>query len=76
MPRHDDDQFYPSADDLTRSLDSLMAHVAEVTRAAKIYAESPREGLEDLDMGRPLLKDLRALAGTSLQPRPGLPRDG
>jgi hypothetical protein len=61
---HDDDQLDPSHDALTRSLDSLMAHVAEVTEAAKIYAASERTGLEDLEHGRPLLHDLRYLART------------
>jgi hypothetical protein len=69
---HDDDQLDPSDDDLTRSLEWISDQVAEVTAAAKLFAASPRDGLADLERGRPLLRDLKTLAeslATLAEPR-------
>jgi hypothetical protein len=73
MSMHDD------AEDLNRTSEALLAkirvvgdQVAEVIEAAKVFAASPRDGLADLERGRPLLRDLKTLAeslATLAEPR-------
>jgi hypothetical protein len=61
MP-HDDDNF--DSDALLAKVRLVGDQVAEVIEAAKVFAASPRDGLADPELGRPLLRDLRALAST------------
>jgi hypothetical protein len=64
MPMHDDDNLDLSSDALLNTLRLVGDQVAEVIAAGKAFAASPRDGLADLEHGRPLLHDLRALAST------------
>jgi hypothetical protein len=63
MP-HDDDNLDLSSDALLAKVRLVGDQVTEVIEAAKVFAASPREGLADLELGRPLLRDLNALAST------------
>jgi hypothetical protein len=60
---HDDDNLSP--DELALVLQLVNAKTQALTEAARRFQDTPRDGLADLEtLGRPLLRDLRALAAT------------
>jgi hypothetical protein len=54
----------PNHDELALVLQLVNAKTQALTDAARTFQDTPRDGVENLELGRPLLRDLRSLAST------------